>query len=287
MKDKLRPTLLIDGDVIAYRSASAAQKDVEYPEDGLIYRWAYKAEGEAILDETMSKLSKTFDTDDFIVFLTEVTPMTPNWRDKVFPDYKAHRQKLERPQLLAHLRGYLRNKYGAESVPGLEADDLLGMTATNGKHADPIIVTIDKDLRCIPGKFHKLGHVVDGLPVVDIITEEAANRWHMTQTLSGDRVDGYFGCPGLGKTRADRLMANPVVLHPQNGVVTRGPRKGETTTKWVSQPTTDIWACVVSHYVKEGLSEDEALAQARVAHILRDGDYDWDTGEVRMWEPYR
>lgn len=288
MKDNARPTLLIDGDVIAYRSAAAAQKDVEYPEDGLIFRWAWKGEGEAILDDTISSLRESFDTDNIIILLTEVTQMTPNWRSKVLPDYKRNRVGLERPQILAHLRGYLRDKHGAESVPGLEADDLLGMMATSGKYANPVIVTIDKDLRCVPGKFHVLGRRgLDGKPEVEVITPEAARLWHMAQTLAGDRVDGYTGCPGLGMTRAQRILEKPVVLNPEHGVVTRGPRKGETTTKWVARPTDDVWACVSSHYFKEGLSEEDALTQARVAYILQDGDYDWDTGEVRMWEPYR
>jgi hypothetical protein len=285
-----KPTLLVDGDIFAYRAAQAAQKDVTYPEDGLVFRWAWQVEGEAILDEMLEKLRKLFDPDVMVIYLTEITPMAPNWRSGLLPDYKANRRYMDRPQLLPHLRGYMRDKWGASSVPGLEADDLLGMHATTPREGDGarIIVTIDKDLRCIPGLLHIWGqYQADGSPVVETVTPDAAEKWHMAQTLAGDRVDNYGGCPGLGITRALRLMEAPVVLNPENGIVTRGPRKGERTTKWMPQPTTDLWACVVSHYVKEGLGEEEALTQARVSHILRDGDYDWTTGKVSFWEPYR
>lgn len=285
-----KPTLLIDGDVIAYQAASAAQKDVTYPEDGLVYRWSYQADGEKILDDMMERLKADFEPKRMVVYLSETTPMRPNWRLKVFPDYKANRVGLDRPQLLSHLRGYIREKWGASSQPGLEADDLLGITATTMLPAEnAIICSIDKDLRTIPGRIHILGNRDrdTGAPVIETVTESEAKLWHMAQALAGDRVDNYGGCPGIGMTRALRLLDNPVVLHPEEGVVTRGPRKGERTTKWVSQPTNDVWACIVSHYVKEGLGEEEALAQARVSYILQSDDYDWATGEVRLWAPYQ
>lgn len=288
-----KPTLLLDGDVFAYVAASAAQQNVEYPEDGFIYRWSFKHEGEAVLNGMLKELQQKFDAEEMLVYLTETTPMSPNWRSELLPDYKGNRDPQERPQLLAHLRGYLREKWGAASQPGLEADDLLGMRATSfvkyGSGAPPIIVTKDKDLRSIPGRLHIMGRYDKntGAPIVETVTESEALTWHMAQTLAGDRIDNYSGCPGIGMTRALRILEAPVVLYPEDGIVTRGPRKGERTTKWMSRKTKDVWACVVSHYVKEGLSEEDALRNARVAHILHCDDYDWRSGRVRLWEPYR
>lgn len=278
--------LLIDGDVIAYVAASAAQKDIEY-EDGFIVRWSNIQEGEAILDRMMLQLQEDFDPADVLVFLTETTLDSPNWRNAICPEYKGNRKASDRPQLLPALRQYLRDKYGATWEPGLEADDLLGIHAT-GPSKGSIIVTKDKDLRTIPGRLHILGRTdMRGRPYVETVTERDAFMWHMAQTLAGDIVDNYPGCPGIGMTRAHRILEKPTVLIPEDGVVTRGPRKGSRTVKWMPQPTTDIWACVVSQYVKAGLGEEEALAAARVSYILRWGDYDFDTKQVRLWEPYR
>lgn len=283
------PPLLIDGDVFAYIAASAAQRDVTYP-DGFVVRWANIQEGEAILDRMMLQIQSDFSTNVRLVFLTETDTDNPNWRHALFPEYKGNRAATERPQLLPALRAHMRDRWSAISEPGLEADDLLGIYATGPSRLfnGAIIVTKDKDLRCVPGRLHIMGRRdAAGRPHVETVTETQARLWHMTQALAGDRVDNFAGCPGIGMTSAKRILEKPVVLHPKDGTVTRGPRKGDHTTIWMSQPTTDLWACVVSHYLKAGLSEDDALTTARVSHILRYEDYDRDTKKVRLWEPYR
>ena len=45
------------------------------------------------------------------------------------------------------------------------------------------------------------------------------------------------------------------------------------------------WDTVVSTYQSKGLSEAVALENARLARILRDGEYDTDTGKVKLWTP--
>ncbi len=44
------------------------------------------------------------------------------------------------------------------------------------------------------------------------------------------------------------------------------------------------WELVVKAYEKQGLFEHDALQQARVARILRHGDYNMSTGEVKQWQ---
>jgi len=41
----------------------------------------------------------------------------------------------------------------------------------------------------------------------------------------------------------------------------------------------------VDAYKAKGETEYEALLTARLARILRDGDYDFDTHEVTLWTP--
>jgi DNA polymerase-1 len=46
-----------------------------------------------------------------------------------------------------------------------------------------------------------------------------------------------------------------------------------------------MWERVVSAYEKAGLSEAEAITQARVARILRASDYDFVNKSVKLWSP--
>ena len=84
----------------------------------------------------------------------------------------------------------------------------------------------------------------------------AADRFHLYQTLVGDQTDNYKGCPGVGPVKAETALgANPT------------------------------WASVVGCYEKAGLTEEDALVQARVARILRHGEYNKMTCEVKLWTP--
>jgi DNA polymerase-1 len=47
----------------------------------------------------------------------------------------------------------------------------------------------------------------------------------------------------------------------------------------------DHWNAVLNAYEKAGLSEQDALVQARVARILRASDYDFKERKVKLWEP--
>jgi DNA polymerase-1 len=87
---------------------------------------------------------------------------------------------------------------------------------------------------------------------VSEITEAEADRTHLIQTLTGDRTDGYPGCPGIGEKRAEAIADGG-------------------------------WSAVVESYEKAGLGEEYALTQARMAYILRHGDY--KRGTVRLWTP--
>ena len=83
--------------------------------------------------------------------------------------------------------------------------------------------------------------------------------WHMMQTLTGDSTDGYSGCPGCGPKTAEKILA-PLVPD-------------------------DYWKAVVKAYSAAGLSEDEALVQARVARICWASDYDFKKKKVKLWNP--
>lgn len=279
-------TLLLDGDVLAFRVASAVQK-VEEDRFGYIRPFANKVEAEAGLDNLIMGLMDGLKATHMRVILSD--PET-NWRMEVMPEYKHNRDYsiVSRPLLLNYAKQYLRARHGAEHWMGLEADDVLGILGTEPATypGTKIIVGNDKDFKQIPGFHHKLGdRDGSGKLRITTVTADEAIKYHMQQTLSGDKVDGYGGCPGIGPTGAEQIIANPTVLTRGDGKITRGPRKGEQTDKWTAEPTADLWACVVTHYMKAGQGEKEALRNARVSQILHYGDYDTQTGKVKLWLP--
>lgn len=179
-----------------------------------------------------------------------------NWRKGVLSTYKAARAGKAKPLVFWQAREYLEQNYRTEQFPGLEGDDVLGLYATGqtieGKR---IVVSIDKDLQSVPGYLYNPNKPELG---VRRIEKDAADRFHLLQTLTGDSVDGYGGCPGVGIKRAEAILA-----------------KGST------------WESVVAAYERKSKSESYALVQARVARILRYGEYSRKSGEVKLWEPKR
>jgi DNA polymerase-1 len=277
-------TLLIDGDVIAFKAAAAAQKVYE-DRFGYVQPFANRVEGEAIVDNIMIGLELSFKSSHMRVALSDPKD---NWRLGIYPDYKSNRKDSVRPLLLTILKDYLRAKYQAFHWDGLEADDVLGILNTEPQDypGKRVLVGFDKDFKTIPGLYHQLGQLdAKSQPVVQEISEWEAIRWHMMQTLMGDAVDGYPGCRLMGKTRAEALVDSPVLLTAQHGVKTSGKNKGAPNIKWVSEPTRDYWASIVSHFKKGGDTEEFALTMARIAHILQHRDYDRETGSITLWTP--
>lgn len=293
LPDNLPVRLLVDGDIIAFRAASGVQH-VKI-EDGIAQPVAFTYEGEARVDNLLFELMAGLNAAQVVICMTSPT----NWRDGVCKTYKSNRDGLVRPLLLSYLRDYIRTEYGERAgytvleEPDLEADDLMGILGTdpeaNSKFTQ-VICTKDKDLLSIPGWHHRMDDKdYKGRLNTFEVSPWEATRWHLIQTLAGDRTDGFAGCPGIGVARAEVIIDDPIRLVPQQGLITRGKNKGQATTKWVSEPTRDYWACIVSHYRKGGYepesAEAAALETARLARILRHGEYDWDQKTIRLWTP--
>jgi DNA polymerase-1 len=83
----------------------------------------------------------------------------------------------------------------------------------------------------------------------------------MFQTLVGDTSDGYKGCPGVGKVKAEKLLIDAM----ENGV--------------------PLWTVVKAQYEAKDLTEADALTQARLARILRWSDWDNEKKEPILWTP--
>ncbi|WP_266031210.1 hypothetical protein [Brucella intermedia] len=284
MADKT--VLIMDGDVLAFRIASAVQHTVESP-SGFIEPFARRWEGEAALDNYIFNLKRRLKGDEMIIFLS--CPSEQNWRLGVDPAYKSNRKDSVRPLLLSVLKDYLRKNYEANHIAFLEADDAIGICATDPSQFEgyrKIIVGRDKDFKTIPGEHYQLlDDDLKGQPVIRTVTPMEAAKAHYVQALSGDKTDGYDGCPGIGKLRAEKVIEEPERLVPKRGIIPRGKNKGKETIKWHSAGPCSIWEAVVSNYEKAGLSEADALRNARLARILQHGEYDFETHTVRLWVP--
>lgn len=278
-------TILVDGDTIAFVAASASQHILESP-GGNLEPFARRAEGEAIVDNQIQWLYDRLGATHLMVFLS--CPPEENWRLKVDPSYKSNRKKSIRPMLLTPLKEYLRHKYGARHFAYLEADDAIGIHATSSHllEGERIVVGRDKDFHTIPGKHYQLKDTNErGDPIVREVSREEANLSHYVQALAGDLVDGYAGCPSIGMKRAREIVEKPERLVPKSGVITRGKNKGQEVIKWHSAGPSSVWEAVVSHYLKAGLTEADAIRSARLAKILLADDYNMETHEVRLWVP--
>ena len=237
--------LLIDSDFLAYKAAQACEIGIDFGEDVIIAQSQF-SEVLRVFHNELNKVTKAMMDDDFILYFSS----TVNFRKKIYPDYKGHRMK-RKPLGYKRLVNYCRDNHNFKLIEGLEADDTIGIEAT--RHADPsnIIVSPDKDMRQIPSV---LWNLTDD---VTEITEEEGDRWHLVQSLSGDPTDGYSGCPGIGVKRATELLD-----------------KNENQ-----------WEAVCKAYRDRGLSDDDALLNARLAKILRNENYDHDRNQPILWNP--
>ncbi len=251
-----RPTLtvaLLDGDVIAFRASAAAQADIDWDNDGDKTPTANAEEASAAAIRTVRAWADLARCDEIIVTLTGRL----NFRKTVLDTYKHNRAGKVKPLVYAETVRGLCSFYKTQLVEGLEADDIMGIMATRPKYEGAVVVTIDKDLRGVPGRH--LNPLKDDKPVE--VSLFAADHYWLTQTLTGDSTDGYVGIPKIGAKKAAVILGGTPL------------------------PAAASWPKVVEAAIKAGFSRDYILQQARVARILRDGEYDKDSRSVKLWTP--
>lgn len=255
-------TLLIDADVVAYEAAFSNEQAFEF-EPGY---WTWQVKWDDVLesfDATVQTMMETLQADDFKLCLTD---SEGNFRFGIHRDYKGGRKSVRKPIILKHFKEFLIAERSAFFKPGLEGDDCMGILATHPKliPGEKVIVSIDKDMRTIPGKFIRWG--TEGAEIEDI-SEAEADYHHFMQTLTGDVTDGYKGLPGCGKVNAEKILGQHARLDD------------------AFFHTEAAWQAIVKAYVKKGLTEDDAIIQARMAKILDAQHYDFKKQEPILWNP--
>ncbi len=248
-------TILLDADIIAYQTASNCEVEIRWPITGI--HTLHSDPGVAIpeFDSSVDKIVKLLGARRVICAITDRENL--NFRKKVLPTYKGNRTK-RKPLCLTALEDHIKEKYQTYIFPGLEADDVLGIIATIPSKEKKVIVSVDKDFESIPCNLFNINKdIVNGQPKIRRITKKVADYNFLKQALMGDAVDGYKGCPGYGVKTAEKMLDS----------------KGAT------------WKTVLDCYIKAGFTEEDALAQARCARILRNEDFDNQKKEVILWKP--
>lgn len=252
--------LLIDGDVIAWRIASKFEEAIEFG-DGLFTWWADMNKAEPEVEFFVNELLRRTETDDMVVCLSD----TKNFRKEVLPTYKSNRANRYTPLLVSPIKQYLSRYFESVTWDTLEADDVMGILATAPYTKDTfVIATIDKDLQQIPGYHYNWDKDENG---VFHVTNESATRFFYQQIISGDAVDGYSGCKNIGPVKAKRVIDE----------------------NWEQGPA-HVWKEIVKLYEKQNKltndqAEESAKSQARCARILQHGEYDAQSGRLKLWEP--
>ena len=170
-----------------------------------------------------------------------------NFRKTLYPEYKANRKGQRKPVGYKVALDWLRDTYPFVQEDNLEADDLLGLLHGPGN----VLWSQDKDLKQVPGR--RLVETGDGDGVVQTISPAEGLKYFYTQVLTGDPTDNYPGCKGIGEVRAAKIL-----------------------------DTKDPWGAILEAYNKAG---GDPLLNARMAWILKPGDYNFKTKEVRLWQP--
>lgn len=239
-------TLLIDGDILIYSICSVCEYVARFDDD-LDVAFANINEAKAMCSDTISTWSKKLGAENVVIGFSGKN----NFRKTIYPQYKAHRKSCRKPCGYRSVKELMGQHYIVKEEPTLEGDDIIGILSTEGICRNPIIVSSDKDLNCIPGLLWN----PDKDEEPRLITKEQADRNWLMQTLTGDKTDGYPGLEGVGPVTANKIL-----------------KEG-------------TWAEVKTAYETSGYTEDYALTQARCARILRHGEYDWIKQEVLLWTP--
>lgn len=190
---------IVDADIYVFKSGFAAEKKYKHVlENGDV---EHKRDVEPLshalhnLDNMIRKVGREF-KDGLEFYLTG----KDNFRKKINPDYKANRSPFSKPYFFDEIREHLVKKYGAIIVDGMEADDAIGLRATDGS-GNTCIVTIDKDLDQIEGPHYNFDKEIH----YNVSAIEGLRSFYR-QMLTGDRVDNVPGIDGVGPVTAAKLI---------------------------------------------------------------------------------
>ena len=229
------PKILLDADYFLYRAATASEEEHEYTQDLTVIVGDFSA-AKKIVKKEISQLFERYETRDILLALTDQT----NFRKTIDPTYKGNRTK-RKPAGYLKLKNWAMASYPSLMKPGLEADDVCSIVATNGSLTNFVLVSPDKDMEQVPCRLYNLKEEWTQ-------TKEAAYKKLWEQVLTGDSTDGYKGAVSIGPKKALKIL-------------------DEVKDK-------NYWPVVVKTFLEVGQTEEDALRNLRLAKILQAEDWD-------------
>jgi len=244
----------IDGDILVYRSAFAAEHNVNVLTwDGGEETFRYKKDLKEFIElngieeysvETtleveplenalrnvksiISGIIKATKPSDIMIYLSG----PENRRDSIatIAKYKGNRDHMRRPHWYEQVREYISRYYDSEiSSDGDEADDLLARHQTE----DTVLVSLDKDLLQVPGKHYNWVREEKVL-----MTEETALRNLWCQVLAGDNTDNVPGIYRCGVVTAAKWLAECTTVEEMEALAYEKWEEylcGDNRPKWIT-----------------------------------------------------
>ena len=203
---------LIDGDVVAHMACknrfltkegvkiiNTGSREFTREEDSKYLRECWNN-----FTQLMRNLTEDLFLTDFLCAMK--SPL--NYRDMLYPEYKKTSSRTGDSQKKGRFVSILRELAVREDYAvfahGREADDLLRIWATQCSEMDEefIVISIDKDLYCIPGLHYDIKK-----KEIREISELQASRFFYEQLLKGDPTDNIPGIPGIGPVGATNALA--------------------------------------------------------------------------------
>lgn len=199
----MKPTIaLIDGDLWCYDIPFAAQSGLEEDSKPSIDYCISAGE------QRMENILKATGCEKVEVYLTGKT----NFRNDIatIQEYKAGRGT--KPVLYKDMREWMKFKWNAEVVEGMEADDKLAIRQMQ-ERGNSVIVSRDKDLRMVKGWHYgyQCGkqpefemQFIDKLGYLEYnkTCKGGGLKWFFAQLLMGDKTDNIQGVKGIGAKKA-------------------------------------------------------------------------------------
>ena len=195
-------TAIIDGDVLLYMCVWGKDTLEEAQE-------AFKEKFNSILEELF--------TEDYVMAMGG----PDNFRDTLYSEYKKSNSRMKskstKPSWFDDLKSWTVDYYeGCVLTDNCEADDLVRIWSLELDKANipRCVVTVDKDLDCIPGN-----HYNPRKGEFYTVSEDWADYFYWKQLLMGDAVDNIPGLPGIGPKKAEAMLINASSQNDRKSVV--------------------------------------------------------------------
>ncbi|ANS05749.1 exonuclease [uncultured phage_Deep-GF0-KM16-C193] len=240
--------MLVDGDLLSYKITSGLEEAINWGNDNWTL-WSDFNLAKQLWQQSIGFYMGLTKSKNPIICFSDAK----NFRKQLDSSYKSFRKKIRKPICYKPLRDWIEKTHQCVSHKVLEGDDTIGLLATGKYKNNCVIVSGDKDMRTIPA--WQICIVDDQIEKVD---NDLADYNFCTQVLTGDQTDGYKGLKGCGHIKASRVLLDKKKLREQ-------------------------WEAVIREYVRNQYDINDVYHQARLARILRDGEYDYKTQQPILW----